>query len=631
MDNHSAYRHPQRQPDLLLRPALLHLEGPQGYLLRLAEANCMTVNDLKKASAGFDVAWLTANGLLAGIPDGSDLYRYVDIVAQARKKRIWNDRFTRFCPLCLSEAVFWQVGWELLFHDTCPVHGVWLVDRCSRCGDWIKPNRHRLVKCQCEADLRNEEAKLAPENARRLSAALLNRLVPDGNECLPDAFRDLDVEGLQRLIRFLGAHLDPPAGRRPLKIHSAGKMLVSWPVSSQAAEILFRWPAAFHQVLDQIQETELENRKSFVGLFRQTYQYLYQNLGDPAFQPVRTAFQDWVGESWRGQVAKRNLRLPPDVVSNPAFIPGGVAATEFGISKRRLRHLVRMGQIEGEETVGRSGRRFLMVRRREGEKVSKRLATTMNRREVMEALSLSKKRTYNLIPLLFPTASHINDAPHMPWCVPRTEVEALVAVGENLPEIDSLGMQQVTLAHLLQYWSWDVRDVAALVKAVQAGTLIPSAALRSIGGISRWVFNAEEARSWRSARNQHESNWLTIEIAAKVLGTHPEVVSWLVSSGFLKAERVLDMRRPGYRIRRTEVDRFRGSYVFAVKIAGPLRMRSRELKTLLESHGIFPLEVVGSKTCRQLIYDRTDKLDDVICRTLQLRRNAGILEADLES
>src|SRR3989338_6546318 len=112
----------------------------------------------------------------------------------------------------------------------------------------------------------------------------------------------------------------------------------------------------------------------------------------------------------------------------------------------------------------------------------------MNRREVMEALSLGKRGTYHLLPLLFSTASHVNDAPHMPWCVPQQEVEALVSIGERLPEIDRLGMNQVTLAHLLQFWGWDVREVVELVKAVQAGTLVPSATLKSLGGISRWVF-----------------------------------------------------------------------------------------------------------------------------------------------
>src|SRR3989338_4716512 len=109
MDRNSTYG-PQWQPDLLLRPALLHMEGPRGYLLRLAEANCMTVNELKKANAEFSVGWLTTNGLLAGVPVGSDLHQYVDIVAQARRTRIWNDRFARFCPICLSEALVWQVG-----------------------------------------------------------------------------------------------------------------------------------------------------------------------------------------------------------------------------------------------------------------------------------------------------------------------------------------------------------------------------------------------------------------------------------------------------------------------------------------------------------------------------------------
>lgn len=622
----------QKNPSLLVRPAPRYLEGPQGYLLRLAETNCLKASELRKLDPVFDMHWLTAHRLLAEVPAESNWYRYLEIVVESKKMLIWNDKFRRFCPLCLEEQPIWQIGWELLFHDVCPRHGVWLIDQCSSCGHWIKPNRDNLEKCQCESDLRNEVARAAPDNSRRLSALLVEKLlglVPE--EPYPEVFQSLDVEKLQRLIRFLGTHLDPAAGRRPLKIHSVGKMQVSWPVTSRAAEILFRWPAAFHHVLDQMQGSESEEKKSFVRLFRQTYQYLYKNLQDSSFQPVRTAFENWVGESWKGSVAKRNHRMPSCVVGNPAWISGSVAATDFGVSISRLRHMVQTGQVEGEETVSSSGRRFLMVKRQAGLSVSEWLATKMNRREVMESLCLGKKRTYKLLQHLFPTAIHANDNPHMPWCIPREEVEALVAIGEELQVCDQIEFQQVTLGHLLRYWNWEVEEIAELIQAAQTATLKPLAILKSFGGISGWIFNMDELRDWRISRNQYLAEWFTVEESANMLTTRPEVVRWLIGNGALEARRIPSLRRRGSRIYREELERFKDSYVFAVDIAKQLGMKSRDLKALLGGHGIYPLGSDAGKQCRQLVYHRNQRLVEVIRSTQQLRMDAGIGGADVEA
>lgn len=616
---HDTSRKSHQVPDLLLRPRVTYQEGPQGYLLRLAEENCLAVNDLKQLGARFDVDWLMANGLLAGIPVGSITYRYVELVTRARNKRIWNDRFARFCPKCLAETEVWQVGWELLFHDACPLHGVWLVDRCSRCGDWIRPSRHRLLWCRCDADLRTETAQPAPENVALLSSALAHKLVSDGSGPLSVAFGDLDVEGLQKVIRYLGVHLDPRAGRRPLKIHSAGMLQVSWPVSTQAAEILFRWPSAFHLMLDRIQETDHERRKGFAGLFRQTYHYLYKNLPEPCFDPLRIAFQDWVSEFWKGPLAKRNHRLPASVIDNPAFVPLGVAASEFGISKRCLRHLVRTGQLEGEETVSQSGRRFLMIRRDDGERMSHCRKAVLNRNQVMAALGLGKKRTSRLLPLLFPTASRTNDASHMPWRIPQEEVEKLTTIGETIPSIDVLNKQQVSLAHLLRYWCWSIENIVGLVCEVRSGVLRPNAVLRAHRGVGRWVFNAQDIRRWYAARNQHVFEGLTIEMAAKALGTHAEVVSWLVSGGFLEVKRASNLYRSGNRIHRNDVDKFRSRYVFATEVAAQLVISSKRLRTMLASNGIDPLQMGEGKACRQLIYERTERLSAVVDQALKQR------------
>ncbi|MFA6310752.1 MAG: TniQ family protein [Sterolibacterium sp.] len=597
------------EPDLLLRPAPGRAEGPQGYLLRLAEENCMSQRELKQLGVRYDPSWLTRQRLLPDSALDPGLHAHVTRMAGLLqdKGRIWNLRHARFCPLCLAEEPTWRASWEILFNDVCPHHRVWLVDQCGSCRQPIKWNREAILRCQCGSDLREESPGIAPENSRHLSSILEARLLGSEVDSDRPPLAGLDVEQVQRLIRYLGGYMDSASGPNPLKLRNAGSMQASWPVSSLAAEIVAQWPQAFHGCWTRIQEHGAGEKAGLRGLFRQAYYYLYKGLKEDAFLPVRDAFETWLGEHWKGGLCKRNRRLTAQLLDKVQWIPGKVAADQLGISIARLRSLVREGYLDGQESVSTKARRFLIVRRDQLDQINIQLANEMTMTAAMDALGIGKVRMQRLLRLLFPNARRIQNKEKMPWCVPRSDVEQLLGIENILPVVTIPEENQVSLAHVFKYWAWTAEEIVSLIESVRVREFVPAAALDSGRGIGRWIFDAGRLRAWQVSLNPGRMHWLKIPEAAKLLGVKQQVAYWLTQNGYLPVSEKLGFTdKTGARVRREDVGRFREEYVFGTEIAERLGTSSRKVARLLAEQRIHPIRGHSPDPCRQLIYVRDE-------------------------
>lgn len=598
-------RSDRRAPDLLIRPYPDRTEGPMGYQLRLAEDNFMTLRDFEATGFHYDPIWLAGQHLLPPEALDPELHAYVARLANflSNNARIWNHRFARCCPWCLAEGLVWQAGWEILFHDVCPRHGVWLVDQCGSCRQPIRWHRDSLLRCQCGSDLREETCSDAPEGTRHLSAILEARLLGrDVVEAFP-VLAGLDVEQIQRLIRYLGGYMDPMAGPKPLKLKNAGWLQASWTVSSLAAEILGRWPQAFHDCWTRMQSNADETKAGLNGVFRQAYFYLYKGLGESAFLPVRETFETWLCEHWKGGLCKRNRRVPLELLANVQWIPGKVAADDLGISLTRLRSLIQEGLVDGQETISGAGRRFLVVRRDQLKQVNLQLANEVTMTEAMAMLGIGKVRMQRLLRLLFPGARRIGDKEQMPWCVPRHEVEALLAVSSCLPVTSIPEENQVSLTHVLKYWTWTAKEIVALIEEVREGRMAPLSVLDNSRGIGRWVFDAARLRAWQASLRGDGHGWLSIPEAAAVLGIKQQVAYWLTQNGHLPvSEKLGTTKKDGARVRREDVSRFRQDHIYGSEIAAELKTSSRKAAELLAAYGIHSLKGHSKHPSRKIIY-----------------------------
>ncbi len=176
----------------LVRPSPLPGESLSGWRQRAALANGFTLfpraprelvrsdSDLKPGPN--TVAWLAQNhglapqdvarmtlasldGTLLRFRGGASVPRWVLPLRYTRRDRSFG---IPFCPLCLREDTepYFRLRWRLCLSSICSLHGVRLVDACSRCGHppWPATNALRnlyegswipLHECPvCRFDLR---------------------------------------------------------------------------------------------------------------------------------------------------------------------------------------------------------------------------------------------------------------------------------------------------------------------------------------------------------------------------------------------------------------------------------------------------------------------------------------------
>lgn len=605
-------------PTLLIRPHPSRTEGPTGYLFRLAEANFMNLRDLEKIGIAFNPETLLQQQLLPLMQLYPELHEQVRYVAKLQQElpSIWNRQHARFCPFCLLETRHWQLGWEILHFDVCHKHGVWLVDQCSSCGAHLTWQREQLLRCDCGADLRQEKPEDAPAASLLLGEVMEQILLrQDVRYQRGYPFHGLSIAQLQMLIRYFGAYLDPSANQKPLKIANAGEMSVSWAISSLAAEILILWPEKYDQALSLLQNTGGEGRMSLKAVFKEAYQYLYKGgLRGGIYSPVREAFEQWVSHNWKGALAKRNRRLTNAVLENIQWIPGKAAADRLGISMARLRYLVRSGQLNGQETISIKGRHFLMVRQDQLAQVEEELAGEITLAKAMEILGLGKIRLRRILMLLFPSARRVNDQQHLPWCISSTEVYQLAELGEELPRIYCIDDDEISLADVLHYWQWNADEIVSLVEEVKTGMLALNRMLIGKAGISRWVFKRKDLIQWRAAMQTDRANWITIPELAEVLGVKQQVAYWLTQNDYIRAHKLGTSKHHGSRVRKIDVDRFLRLHIFGTEIADRIGHSPRKAMLMLKAVSIYPLRGTSIEACRQLVYTRSEALDQFIAK-----------------
>lgn len=602
------------QPSLLVRPHPFRTEGPKGYLLRLAESNWISIRGLGELAVIYEPRALMVQGLMPDITIDPELNRIIGVQSHwlINRPRVWNHRYARFCPHCLSEDAHWRAGWELLFHDACPEHGIWLIDQCSSCGARVSWQRDSLLRCQCGSDLRTEQVRACPDNVKNLSSILLRKL--QGIE-KPHAtpLEKTDLEQTQRLIRYLGTYMSPQAGRNPLKVHQAGSITASWPITSLAAEILADWPNAFIQSLEKIQsEVVPTDARKLGGVFGHAYHYLYRGLVESAFAPIRQEFETWLSYSWRGGLAKRNRRLALLLLDKATWIPASLARDTLGISHQRLLHLIREGTIEGETYLSQSGRRFVMVRRDQLDMVRQGLGGEIDMKTAGAALGLTKKRMRQILRLLFPSARKTGMGASTPWSVPRTEVEGLVAIGKQLPRVSIPDEGGISLDHLFRYWSWTADDIVSLIKTIRDGELMPDSYLDGGVGINGWILQESVLKAWQAYAIQGFGTWLTVPQTAKLLGIKEQVAYDIVNKHFMHSESVHRQPRGGLRVHRRQVERFKEEYIFSTEIAQRLGISPRKSAAVMAGYYVHPISGPSIDGARQVLYLRNEGLEKVL-------------------
>lgn len=612
---------------LLLRPQFEDDEGPQGYLFRLAEANGLGMNALCDIGLHFDLDAFIRLGYFPG----SDLDGTAAKTAGAVEKRLvkqpfsWNRKVARFCPECLRDQGYWKYSWEMLYCDACPMHQVWLIDRCQFCKQILTWRRSELLRCSCGALLDTHGAASCPKSLSRLSLAMSHCVVPSEQGAPITLLGDISLAQLQRLIRMLGAYGDMGFGHKPQKVSGAQYMDISWRLTSLAAEIIAQWPESFFTLLHS-----LEQRQPVSGgagrmsqVFGHFYALLYRGFPEPEFAFLRCAFEEFVSENWRGSFASRNRRLFDRLPKQMAWIPAKHACQILGLSRHRLDELVRCGKLNAEVRFSPTGRRFLMFRRAEVEVEALHKDAEIDLSTAAKLLGLKKKRMASLIPILVPEASRPS-LPGRPWRISRKSIDSITSFIQALPPMDVLPDGVVPFTHVLRAWPWSDRAVADFLLDVLNDEVVPVGRL-SGSGVSCLLFQRKHLQEWHRLNQHAELSSFSVPEVVERLSIKQEVAYFLVRKGLLKSETFGKGCHAEARISYQCLAAFEAAYVFGRDLAKDIGTSSRSLANKLSVLGIKPTCGPGTDTCRQLIYQRGTELDRAfgLISTHGVRRRKG--------
>lgn len=610
---------------LLIRPIFKVGEGSKGFLLRLAEANGLDIGVIGKLGIVFDIAMLNSLGYLPADFENTYLEKYAKSLEKSLviHGKSWNHKVPRFCPQCLQRDPYWRYEWELLFYDACHEHQVWLIDRCSECYQLLSWKRSSLMRCTCGANLRVQQAAPCPKAMVRLSKALSHQVFVTNDQLLSYMIVPIKLTQLQHFVRVLGTYGDSAVGLMPKRLRANEELVNSWQLTSLAAEILDQWPKSFHMMLDSMQNRQGSiSSGKLSGRFGNFYSLLYRIFKGPEFDFLRSEFESYVAENWRGSFGRRNRRLFEKVHQRMAWIPANVARKILSISNYRLNDMVKDGLISREERLGKSGRKFTVVYRSDVDAAVKKLESELDLTAAANLLGLKKMRFASLLPMLIPEVRKTGVA-GCPWAIPRKIIDDLLHIAQQVPEKEMILEGQVTFSHVLRFWPWVDAVIAKLLSEVVLGALAPVARIKHQTGISGLVFSELDLNHWYQVIRPKRTNYLSVPDVATRLLIKQEVAYFLVRKGLINSVVVRTGRFDESRVKLQELEDFTTKYQFGRDLATNFGTSSRAVATQLSSLGITPICGPDIDGCRQILFKKDAELDKAKNQLIKLRKHFG--------
>ncbi len=294
----------------------------------------------------------------------------------------------RVCPMCLDEGeAFGRLYWNILPAVTCPLHNIFLIDRCPVCFRPIPLLRSSLTRCpKCQSGDYRMAQRTFIEVEQLFQAGQL--LMLKQLEIFESGGRGQDTEFAQsplvelfpwQYFRLLDAFchiLGPLLPDAPLlRVSPALRALLPERPHLQRVFSLYEWVvliATFHSIFDSWPEiffAFLESyplvrqrdrlRTSFsctTGLehdFGMFYtDWLYRELQDTSFTFLREAFADYLGRRYTGGVLSKYLKPfqgeEAKRLKERPFVTKQQAKGALGVGERVLRSFIDRGLLRTE-------------------------------------------------------------------------------------------------------------------------------------------------------------------------------------------------------------------------------------------------------------------------------------------
>ncbi|MCM3565507.1 TniQ family protein [Hydrogenophaga intermedia] len=496
----------------------------------------------------------------------------------AGKLGIRSSAQLRVCPACLREgSARWPESWTSSFLPICPIHQVWLTDKCTACGSQIKFSSSNLQTCKCgEPFGQAGDAPVDVEVARALHRG----------------------DTPHELLIWLGALAHFGLTTKPQKRATVRRVSVQRDLATAGAKIINGWPGSFSVLLDQVRQPPLAT-----GV---------PQLVIEAFPNLSRMVRDVASDMWRKLVqdAMREFVIASARSINPISTPTDKAtelqpslrmlAQELNVSLRRLSHLID-SMPNGHLCIRRAGkgRRKLVVREEDRQMLKAHLFDKVTIGQAVDLLAIQPRR---IAALVASGTLHASGA-----YISRSSVQELTSMVRARIRKCVASEETVSLSVVFRRWV-RARDTGEFLAAICAGELHihSSEKLPRLGDLN---LSVREVRAWRPTERLNRMDWLTIPQAAIALRLKQEVLYGLVNQGLISTQVRDTGRRNSRSISSTELRRFQEHYeplVSAARRAGVLPRNAHSWA--LNEH----LELVSGPSvdgARQY-FVRTQALDD---------------------
>jgi hypothetical protein len=610
---------------LLFRVDPLPRESPRGYLCRVAQAHGYCGPLSLAQIAGLPTSGLERDDTVKQIahvlrlePEEWQAMHYRHIGGRSRfdQRSFYGQRISvddlnyerpRICSPCLREAPIWWAVWDLGLVTTCPIHRCHLVNQCPACKRKLAWQRPSVHKCRCGLDLRALTAEAATPDLVAINAAIYKVAgfpLGEGAELdlvdrgFPPEMLRLSLGALLRLALFIGSIREKDKLRRKQRPFTATDLAVATEIDRGADAVLREWPRPLREVLRNMLPPKVTEPASlnFSKIFGNFYRHLFRVLPRSEFGFLHDVFESFVIEDWKGLIRGQHRYFSPAVLRNSHWMTAHEAERTAHTTGGRILDLVNQGQVDGMFlTVRRSGCRTECWIRRESLNhwIAAReteLARYMPRPEAIRTLGL-KHATISRVAAAGAMRYVEGPERNFPSCFffLREDIMGIKHAFEKyavpLKEYSRPG-ELIALRHAMKNYLGCDSGLAAVIRAVVAGSLAPVGYTKRFRGITGYLFRSEDLRKYRPVPevNVRSEVFLNFREAAFMLGVRSSVIRGLVARGLLI---VASGYRNGFSklVPEKEVQRFAGQYVATSVLAKRFRLNSDSLARHLKESG----------------------------------------------
>ncbi len=520
---------------LLFRPDPVARESPRGYLCRVARAHRYSGPEWLADIAGIppsalereDRAKQLAHTLRLELTKWLQM-SYAPIKGRGRFDRRsflgqgieafqLNYNHPRICPCCLRGRPIWWAVWDLALVTACPMHRCLLIDWCSSCGKKLIWNRPAVHKCRCGADLRTATPEAANSTLLAINTAIYSAAAFRRRICeielqrvsFPPVMAELKLDSLLRLIRFLGSIQENGRLLRKQRRFSLGDLKAAMQVDTAAAPLLMDWPRSFREMLRHKLPGKVANAGalSLNDVLGHFHRYLCRVLPRNEFGFLYDAFEKFVMEDWNGLIRHWNPRFSSANRGNFHWISAAVAAKTKHVGVKRIAMLVRSGELEGLFIKrNRHNSECWLSRESLNRWVAKRdaeFARYMSRFEVRRVLGLAQVTLQKfvragLIRYLEGSQHYLPKGRGLYF--DREDVAKIKNAFERhaVPLcVYSKPGQLMALRHTFNNYRGHETGLAAAIRAVLDGSLVPAGYTDRFPGIGGYLFFSKDLRNYR--------------------------------------------------------------------------------------------------------------------------------------